>query len=165
MVIFEPVMTGKILQDSKMALLSMPCPHSLWVAPPSAILCYPVLFLLTHRLLYTFQSSFTLLQKLGAFPEESWELAPNLCSTPTAHHRQVFTKCLLCWRHYAKHQGFDKTYLGVGEAHRKSTIITISWGLLCRSACLNIAVKEEVKGMRLREGDVWETVFWKRIRN
>lgn len=48
----------------------------------SAVLCYWVLFLLTRGPLYTFQRCFILLHKLGAFPEGSWELAPNLFSPP-----------------------------------------------------------------------------------
>lgn len=45
-----------------------------------SVLCHPVLFLLTYGPLYNFQRSSTLLQKPGAFPEDSWELAPNLFS-------------------------------------------------------------------------------------
>lgn len=161
MVIPKPLTAGHILQDSKDGISEHAMP--LWFVSSSTFCCsqLEMLFLLTHGLLYTLQRSFTLLQNFGAFPEESWELAFHLFFTLTTHYWQLRIEYQLCWRHYTEYQGYDKTYSGKGEAHMNSTMITMWWSLLWRSVCLNMAGKEEVKGMCLRESGVWKAMLWR----
>ena len=81
----------------------------------SRVLCYLVLFLLTHDHSTSSRGLLLPSRNLGLSQKNPASWLQIYFHT---HHppSSAIYECLLCWRHYAKYQGYSKTQSQVGEA-------------------------------------------------
>lgn len=151
MVISKSLMAGGILQNSKMAILSVPCPHG----PRSSTFCFSQL---PHAVS---SDSWAALHLLEVFypPPETWGSPGRTLgvgfSPPTIVSYLLNANSvggiILSTKDMRRH-------FWEWRRHTWNQQINTWWGLLWRGACLSMFGKEEVKEMCLRERGVWETL-------